>query len=184
MDDNPASASFIAELRRALRHLYDPANLRKSPLVALFNVDPREDPPVALRRVLVGAIEALKPSTDVPPHTHAWRTYRLLLRRHVEQFSQREVATELGLSVRHVRREEAAALEMMARYLWAHYDLQARWRSLEATPAAADRNMQPGDIQTPTHEQEIAWLQASLSSEPTDVQHMIQAYLLNNWWVG
>src|SRR5690554_5755006 len=64
MTSKPAGRSFINEVRRALYHLYDPPELRKSPLGVLFGVAEAEDVAAALRRILTETIEALKPDAD------------------------------------------------------------------------------------------------------------------------
>jgi CheY-like chemotaxis protein len=173
--DGQASASFKRELRGALRYLYDPINLRKSPLIALFDLTQQQDPPSALRRILVDGIEALKPGTDVPLQTEAWRIYQILFRRHVEHFAQREVATELSISTRHVRREEALALDVLANHLWTRYGLESTWQDDQAMLSLVEEEIPLAEAQTPDQEQEIEWLRASLSSEPTDIEQVIRA---------
>jgi CheY-like chemotaxis protein len=174
MRDNQVSASFIWELRTALRNLYDPAKLRKSPLIELFEVDQRDDPSTALRRILVDAVEALKPDASVPPQTETWRTYQVLFHRHVEQFTQSAVADDLGLSIRHLRRQEALALEVLADYLRTHYNLGLKWQNQEAPPARIEGKV---DSQTPSREQELDWLQVTRTSKAIGVEEMIQEAL-------
>jgi CheY-like chemotaxis protein len=167
----------VPELRLALRHLYDPIALRKSPLAAVFALDANEDPPAALRDILTAAIESLKPGHDVPSRMRAWRIYELLYARYIEQFTQKEVATELGLSIRHLRREETAALEALAAYLWRHHKLGDHWPSPSAELALLDQEATPPDAQTPTQEQELDWLRESLPNEAMDLQNLIQEVL-------
>jgi hypothetical protein len=104
------SASFVNELRRVLHHLYDWVELNKSPLLEIFEIKQRSDAPAAMRGLLREAIELLKPGRGVSTKAKAWRTYQVLYARYVEQFTQREVASELGLSIRHLRREEGQAI--------------------------------------------------------------------------
>lgn len=109
--------SFMRELRSALHHLYDWERLLRSPLIGAFGLGSHQDASMALRRLLLGAIEGLKPDAAVPPKSKAWRAYRLLRSRFVEQFTQDEATRELGLSIRQLRREETAAIEHLAAYL-------------------------------------------------------------------
>ena len=83
-DPHLCDEALVRDLRQALVDLYDRARLARSPLVGLFGVQEQPDPPYALRRILVQAIEALKPADDVPPHAQAWRTYDILLHRYVQ----------------------------------------------------------------------------------------------------
>ncbi len=177
------NSSFLRELRRALHHLYDWVKLSRSPLIEVFGVKQREDSPSALRDILREAIESLKPSVNVSPRAKAWRTYQVLYSRYVEQFTQREVASELGLSVRHLRREESMAVQTLAAYLWDHYDLELKWQEQEVnhdrrlSASTADEDVPMAEIKTPTPEQELGWLQNSLSSESVDVGETLQTAL-------
>ena len=103
-------ASLESELRAALAHLYDPAALRDSRLMALLGLETRADAIVALRRLLLDAIESLRPGDDVPAQSRSWRYYHILHGRYSEQLTQFEVGNDLGLSVRQLRRQEKRAL--------------------------------------------------------------------------
>ena len=171
------SASFTRELRSTLHYLYDWVTLRNSPLIELFGLEEQNDSSLALRRILTDAIEALKPNSSVPSRAKAWRTYQLLYARFIEQFTQAEAATDLGLSIRHLRREETVAIQMLAAYLWDHYDLGSKWQGEEGTLPPSGRAIAPADTRTPTKEQELEWLQASLPSEPIAVEEVIYPVL-------
>ena len=169
-----ANASFLRQLHRALRYLYDPVELGKSPLIDLLGVGEREDPPSALRRLLSESIEALKPEASVPPQASAWRTYQILSQRYSEQFTQREVASTLALSTRQLARLEAQALRTLADHLWNHHAVTARAQgtSLASAPLAVQ-----GICGASIAEQELQWLRASYPSEPADAAGMVQAVL-------
>jgi len=174
---NLVSDTFVHELRGALRHLYDWAYLRRCPLVRSFGVGQREDAPSALRRVLIDAIEDLKPDATIPSKSKAWRTYRLLRARFTEQFTQAEVARELGLSIRHLRREETVAVQMLAAHLWRQYDVSLTWQGLEETlgPAAGDELSTVEELPSP--ERELEWIQETAPPASVDVGEMIQPAL-------
>jgi len=72
------------------------------------------DPCARLRRLLTDEIEALEPDQSVPSHSKAWRTYEVLLYRYLEETPQQQVADQLGIGVRHLRREEHHAIEVLA----------------------------------------------------------------------
>jgi CheY-like chemotaxis protein len=174
------SPSFVTELRRVLHHLYDWVKLSKSPLIELFGVEHSEDSPAALRAALREAIESLKPAASVSPKAKAWRTYQVLHSRYVEQFTQREVASELGLSIRHLRREESLAVQTLAAYLWDHYTLKLKWQGEKDAPPRSERpekQVLAAGATTPTQEQELVWLHDSLPSEPAEVEETIRAAL-------
>ncbi len=174
MPGNRASASLRRELRAALRHLYDPAGLGNSPLIDLLQVAGCEDPPSALRSVLLEAIDALRPAATVPPQASAWRVYHILSLRYGEQSSQREVATDLALSLRQLGRLEKQALGVLADYLWNRYGLG---RSPAHSPTASATGRLPAEGPTPSQEQELLWLKASSQTEVADAAEMVQAVL-------
>ncbi len=169
--------SFVRSLHSALVHLYDPGELRKSPLVSLLGVDGRPNPTSALQRVLIEAIAALKPPADVPAQSNAWRAYRVLFHRFTEQCTQVEVATTLGLSERQLRREEHQAIRLLAEHLWMHYGVQLRMATVASgrqEPAEPEATLQAA---TPSREEELEWLRQSASGEVADAVEAIQAAL-------
>ncbi len=172
---NRAEASFVGELHRALQHLYDPGELRHSPLLEAFGVDRQERPVSSLRRILIGAIGALKPSPQTPLQSSDSRIYRALFNRYVEQFTQREVASSLALSIRQLRRQENEAVQVLADYLWAHYHLQQRTQGKSVAAQADNAAGTPGA--GAGREQELEWLRRSFPNEPTDAAELIQAVL-------
>ncbi len=176
MAQDQPSESFIRELRRALRHLYDPDELRRSALKALLPVDEHEGP-ISLQRLLVQAIEALKPGSTVSTQSTAWRTYRTLSARYIQQFSQEEVAKGLGVSLRQMRRQDNLALRVLAQHLWTTYDMPrlapAREGLVESLPAA-DEEEEDEEL---SREQELQWLEQSVANEPVALAEMIEAVL-------
>lgn len=103
---------FVAALRTTLIRLDDYQNLRHSPLLPLLCTAADAANPVALQRCLVDAIAALKRE---PSHVDA---AALLYYRYVEHLSQADVAFQLGVSVRQLRRDQNNAIELLAEQLW------------------------------------------------------------------
>ena len=67
-----ATTVFVRQVHRALRNLYNPAELGKSPLAGGLATDRRHgSSAAALREALTEAIESLKPDIDVPPQANA-----------------------------------------------------------------------------------------------------------------
>lgn len=124
---------FVGCLRSALHHLYDPDQLRRSPLARLCGVA-EFDAAAALQRILIEAIESLQPAPTESPQSRAWRIYDALVYRYVRGFDRDVVAGQLGISGRQLRREQRAALEVLADVLWKQYDL-ARTANITAAPA-------------------------------------------------
>ena len=168
-----ASKAFLHELRQALHHLYEPAHLRKSPLLGLFDLTP-QDGPLALQRVLLDAIKALRPEASIPPQAKPWRAYSTLRHLYIEQFSQGEVAAALAISTRQLRRQELIASHTLADYLWVRHNLQStvgdEWPGAE--PEGGVGSEESG---APSREQELAWVERSYPPEPVDVAEVLRA---------
>ncbi len=168
--------NFGRELRRALRHYYEPTRLAASPLLACFDLDDQDDAMQALRRVLREGIESLRPDPGTPRHTEAWLLHQVLLQRYVQQFAQLAVADDLGISERHLRRLEGAAVGKLAECLWRRYDLGSRWQAASA-PAPGDTEGDGAALETPSQEEELDWLRASLGRERVDVPGLLSGVL-------
>ncbi len=156
-------SSLESELRAALTHLYDPAVLRDSRLMALLGLESRADAIVALRRLLLDTIESLKPGDDEPTQSRSWRYYHILYGRYTEQLTQFEVGNDLGLSVRQLRRQEKRALAVLADLIWTRCKLESAEPTSPPVPEAL------GD--------ELAWSKAAFSRESVGVEALIQSAL-------
>lgn len=174
---NSDKAQFVRHLRVALTSLYDPSVLRHSPLTGLFGVEEQRDPASLLRRVLTDAIESLRPGESTPLGSKTWRVYQILRRHYTEQLTQREVAFSLGLSIRQLQREEKLAREVLADYLWAVHNLEAREHHFVRALSKADDQPAPTDAQIPTRAQELEWLRDSVPPQMIEVGEMIQEAL-------
>ncbi|MGQ9681965.1 MAG: response regulator [Anaerolineae bacterium] len=170
-----APLSLVRELRRVLRHLHDPIALRKTPLAEALGTGQREQPTAHLRRMLSDAIEQLRPPDEAPPQSRPWRTYQVLYYRFCEQFTQQQVAMDMGLSIRHLRREETLAVQALADHLWRDPTLRASWQVPDVTSAQRPWSAQPPDAQTPSPEQELHWLQTSMAREAVDAALAVEA---------
>jgi len=168
--------SFTKALRHALQHLYEPGELRKSPLFRLFGLADHQSPS-DLRRLLVDAVESLKPRAGVSAQSRAQRTYYTLYHRYVAQFSQAEVAANLGLSVRHLRRQENVALRALADHLQTRYHLHMENPDEDVARIEADLEDEPEGMTAASREQELEWLERSMPSTPVDVVQMVQKVL-------
>lgn len=161
--------AFEDELRRALSHLYDPVYLRRSPLIGLFGLQDAGNPPEALRNVLQRAIGAMEPSADTPVTAKSFRIYQILFQRYVQQFTQSDVAHQLGISPRHLRREQGFAILALAERLRIEFGL----------PEAIDADVLQQDAPDSEEEdddgvrQEMSWLEDSFGDQVTQVEATI-----------
>lgn len=168
---------LVSVLRSVLNHLYDPNVLRSSVLLELFNVDRSRNPTAALRRVLTDAIQSLKPDQSVPLDSNAWRVYRILYYRYIEQFTQHEVAADLSLSVRQLRRQETRALEVLADVLCACYDRKDKLGLLRAARTRGDPAVDPAQAGAAAREKELERLARSIPPESVSLSHLIEGIL-------
>ncbi len=165
-----AANELITALRRALQHLYDPAELRRSPLFELLGIPAPADRVAGLRSLLQAAIQSLKPPLKAASDSAAQRTYDILIYRFIEQSSQKEVASDLALSLRQLQRLETAALQALAETLACRYNLELTWDE----PALAPEPPAPAQDQVA---QELAWLKKSYQVEEIHLRDLITPVL-------
>lgn len=158
--DSLTRDEFLQHLRDALNHLHHADHLRHSPLATLLGLANRFDTASALRSILTEAIESLRPEGDDLSHSRAWWMHQSLFCCYVQQLSQQVVADQLGMSPRQLRREQHAALEGLADWLWNRFDLQAQVRE-----ASGERNASAG-VSVTTAE-DLAWLKDAPPEKPT-----------------
>lgn len=137
---------FVAALRTTLIRLDDYQNLRHSPLLPLLGKAADGANPVALQRYLIKAIDALK---QAPSSAHA---AALLYYRYVEHLSQADVAFQLGISVRQLRRDQNNAIELLAEQLWTEI---APWR---ASSPPSPSPLQDHTLESDALHAEVDWL--------------------------
>ena len=159
---------FVHEIRNALNHLYDPEFLRDCALADLLGIAHRFDSPSVLQDILTRAIESLKPDAKAPNKSHAQGIYDLLLFRYLQQFQQSEIANQLGISIRHLRRKQTLAIYELANKLWVQYHLEKTSNlpmpvddspSIQTGPAGAELSLS----------KELDWLKNSTDQMPTDL---------------
>jgi CheY-like chemotaxis protein len=109
--------TFEECLRDALAHLYDPAYRPPEILWIVTGCDPQQGLE-AIQAALVQAIEDLKPAPHVPPTARSRRIYGLLFHGYVQDLTQEQTAERLGITPRHVRREQSSAIHALALRLW------------------------------------------------------------------
>jgi CheY-like chemotaxis protein len=177
MNINSLKTSFVDELRRILPDLYNLDILGHSPLMHLFGLEQHPDAPSMLQHMLTNAIEALRPDASIPPTSKAWRFFHILHYRYKEQYTQQEVALDLSLSIRQVRRQEKIAQRVLADYLWAHHNLEQQTHLIDASPPPETQENLSASVDTPSQEQELAWLEKSIPSEVVDPRTLIPAVL-------
>lgn len=107
---------FTQALRTALIQLDDFERLRQNPLLPLLARTGGPATPLALQHCLIQEIEALSSAPQTP--TQAWD---VLYFRYINQLAQEQVAYQLGVSIRQLRRIQNRAIEYLAERLWSHF---------------------------------------------------------------
>lgn len=173
IDSNSKSTELPFErlLQRALLALYDPLELAQSPLIQILNLSETQNPPQALHKTLLDAVEEMKPSKNVPQQSTAWRNYRILLYRYVQQIPQREIAVSLGFSVRQLQRHEHYALQAYSLVIQNRFQLELE-QSLTGEEIQEDSTLEGGPAF-----QELERLRDSFSNEAINVAEIAQAAL-------
>lgn len=166
MRTNVSASELTKTLRRALLHLYDPVELRQNPLPDLLGLPQSENRVGQVRHLLERAIDAQKPDAGTPTDSPARRYHDLLIYRFIEQSGQKEVATDMAMSLRHLQRLESAALRALAEHLAAQHNLLL---TEEAVEEAEDDSEQV--------QQEINWLKQSYPTENISVASLLEPVL-------
>jgi CheY-like chemotaxis protein len=153
------------QLKEALAHLYDPVWLRSSPLIAALGLQDESNPPQALRTVLEEAIDALRPAGTSPSDSRERRNYHILFGRYVQQFTQRDIANQLGVSTRHLRRQQDEAITMLA------LNIQERVRMAQRFAESSSRSaiIANTDADLQAMSREMDWLSDSMADEVADL---------------
>ena len=108
---------YEAQLHEALNHLYDPMYRPSSALLDRLRCGPGTNV-IALRGIVAEGIDEIRPAQDVPADTRARRIHELLHLRYVRNLTQADTAEHLGITPRHLRREQREAVNLLARLLW------------------------------------------------------------------
>jgi CheY-like chemotaxis protein len=168
-----AFEAFERDLRDALAHLYDPLYHPPESLRAALGCAPQAGFE-ALQAALIQAVEALRPAPTVPPTARSRRLYDLLVHRYIQNLSQEETAERLGITPRHLRREQPEAVRALAQRLWERSGAQP-----PGVPQTAVRPEAPGAEPTPPEwlsqvRQELLALQRSAPGALADVGEVIR----------
>ena len=157
---------FQAALLAALNHLYDPDRLRHSPLLRALDLPDSAAAPARLQQILLDAIHAMKPLPSEPVGSIRRRVYSVLQLRYEQQFSQKEVAAQLGLGVRQYRRVQQNALHTLALRLMKQFAHSAD----AATPVGAG----PADELPET----LQWISKLATDEIARVEQVLRNVLI------
>jgi len=160
--------TFHDQVREALHHLYDYERLRSLPLGAWLRVEPGPGGRCTLNRLLIDAVDALKPAHSAPPDTPDWRVYSILFYRFVQGMTAQEVANQLGVGERHYRRYQAQAIRCLADLLW-----ESQMASQSVVPLDNHSMSSPKPEEATDLHSELAWLQDKHQIYRADLEEIL-----------
>ena len=196
-DEQALPAEFEEQVRDALLHLFDPSHLQTHPLLALVGSTPAGTAVRSrlLRQALLDAIATLDPGPAVATTSRAWRAYRILELRYLEDRQVADTVELMALGKTQYHREHQRALRAVASVLWERSDAAARWRPLAASKRPreeanvvrreAERLVSRaggGQIDAPAVVREVAQLLAPIGARRNVALHLdIQAESAPMW---
>jgi CheY-like chemotaxis protein len=114
----PTFEEFEQSLRHVLVQFRDPAYHPPEFLWSILGYKPQQGIE-AIQNAITETIESLKPTTaNTASSLRNQRFYELLTCRYIQELTQEETADQLGITPRHVRREQQQAIHELARRLW------------------------------------------------------------------
>ncbi len=175
---------LLLEVKHALVNLYDPIYLQNSVLIALLReasvqIVPGQEAK-ALRKVLVEAMDDLRPGGNTPLRSAGHRSYAALRGRYVDQLEIEELASNLGIGERQLRRELRSGLEAVAAAVARRLQRQPALDPPVAVPLAETRPVQAeiealdsrqGPVNLCTEVRNVQALVASLARDRDSTMH-------------
>lgn len=143
--------AWIAHVRDALTHLYDPVHLQSHPLAQYADGGEGLDHLTRaqrLRRTLLEALEQLSPPDLAAAPPDAGICYSALHYRYVDGLGPEQIAELLGLSARQVYRKLREGIEAIATLLWDRWQVN-RPEEHASTPAPS---LAERPVNTPTQD--------------------------------
>lgn len=168
----PAPERFARWVHDACNHLYDIHHLQSHPLGELLTPPVSENAAAQrsqhLRRVLLDAIQSLRPQPGAPAQSPDWRLYSLLELRYIERLSPAEAMQQLSLAKSQFFRDQGRALELVTELLWKQLSPadQAVVVAADDSPvsdAAAESSPAPADNPLPAEFPTATWRRIHLS---------------------
>lgn len=112
---------FVKWVHSALGHLYDASYLQNHPLANVLLVQEKRHPlnrSQNLRRILLDAVQSLRPEPGRPALSPDWRAYRILELRYIEGLNPVEIMEELKVGKSQFFRDQARILQALEDILW------------------------------------------------------------------
>lgn len=167
---------FEKSLRHVLVEFRDPAYHPPELLWPIIGFNPQQGVE-AVQHIITQTIESLKPATlDTSSSLRRQRFYELLTYRYIQDLTQEETAERLGITPRHVRREQQQAIHELARRLWEKKTDRSA-PSAEGDPGEVREENSPSTAWRSQVREELAALQQSAPGSVTEVAGAIQGIM-------
>lgn len=163
----------------AYNHLYDSHHLQQHPLmnVLVGAVTVEADSfqrSQALRRLLLDAIQSLRPQPGMPAQSPDWRIYSLLELRYIERLSPSEAMQQLALGKSQFFRDQARALDTVTNLLWEQVPPEEQRTIAGASSGDALDDGEPVDRSEQLQFHPVTWRLIQLSTLLDDLLPVIQ----------
>lgn len=122
---------FEAQLQNILNHFYDPLFHPEEQVFELLELQPSQGMEV-IRQALRVQIEEMKPDAAVRSDAPSRRYFEVLNYRYLASISQEEVAFQLGMTSRNLRRIQQRAVYALAQHIWNAHQTRGRLAKQEA----------------------------------------------------
>jgi CheY-like chemotaxis protein len=169
-------APILKYLRDALNNLYDSEHLRTNPLAQAIGKTGRGEPSLSLKKALESLIDRLKPKAGDTNRSQKRRMYELLYSRYIDQFSQKEVADQLGVSLSTYQREQRQALEFLAAVLMeVHPEISTITEGLENHHTALTEKNQADASILPSGD--FSWMVSATAMKVSNLEDVLENVL-------
>jgi CheY-like chemotaxis protein len=157
---------FEQALRDALSSLYDPSYQPDTILYEALGL--QENSSREILAALRQAVIDMKPGPTVPANARVWRFYHLLDYRYLQGLTQEEAAQRLGITPRHLRREQQEAIKSLAQQIW------PQQASRPATEKQAEKQTGAEATWLEQMHEEVAILKQSAPATVAHLQEVIE----------
>jgi CheY-like chemotaxis protein len=165
---------FLNALMDALNYLYDYKRLKLSPLIGMLGIIDDHNAASQLQQTLLAVIRSMQPPAAESNVSAAYRNFSVLSLRYEQQYSQKEIARQLGLSVRQYRRAQTAAVGALSVRLWDQYHLADRHPDKDLHEKAAQNIGGDPALNSNHIPAELAWVNELSFEEKSDLDDVMQ----------
>ncbi len=132
-------STFFRYVHEVFAHLDDRPYLAAHPLASLLTGKGQAASPDTLRRVVLAAIDELRPPEGQPIGTATWRRWKSLTLRYVDGATTKQIAHQLQVSDRQALRDQLHGIEATAVVLWTRFSQQSPGKGKEPSSQARSR---------------------------------------------